>query len=79
MAILKLNGDTSGYVILQAASVAQNNVLTLPNTTDTLLTSNGSVMNSATINGSTLNNPILAGSGTIRHPERGHAGQHHAE
>ena len=65
MAILKLNGDTSGYVILQAASVAQNNVLTLPNTTDTLLTSNGSVMNSATINGSTLNNPILAGSGVI--------------
>ena len=65
MAILKLNGDTSGYVILQAASVAQNNVLTLPNTTDTLLTSNGSVMNSASINGSTLNNPILAGSGVI--------------
>lgn len=65
MATLKLNGDTSGYVLLQAATVAQNNTLTLPNTTDTLVTSNGSVMNNATINGSTLFNPIITGSGTI--------------
>ena len=64
MATLKLNGDTSGYVLLQAASVAQNNTLTLPNTTDTLLVSTSPVMSNATITASTLLSSTLI-NGTL--------------
>lgn len=34
---VKLNGSTSGYVQLQAAAVAANNTLTLPNTSGMLV------------------------------------------
>jgi len=57
MASVKLNGDTSGFTILSAQPVALNNTLTLPNVTDTLVTQNGSTLNSPI-----LNNPQLGSS-----------------
>ena len=55
MAIVKLLGDSSGYVQLVANTAAQNNTLTLPNVNDTL----------ANITSPTfLSNIALAGTGT---------------
>ena len=55
MAIVKLLGDSSGYVQLVANTAAQNNTLTLPNVNDTLAN-----VTSPTF----LSNIALAGTGT---------------
>jgi hypothetical protein len=57
MAFVKLNGDTSGYTIIAAPAISNNNTLTLPTVTDTLVTQNGATLNNAIINNATLNSP----------------------
>ena len=55
MAIVKLLGDSSGYVQLVANTAAQNNTLTLPNVNDTLANITSPIF---------LSNIALAGTGT---------------
>jgi len=62
MAYVKINGDTSGYVILAVPAVSSNNTLTLPSVTDTLVTQNGATLNNALISGATINNATWNGA-----------------
>ena len=57
---LKLNGSTSGYVIVDAPAVAGTNTLTLPAVTDTVTTNAAT----QTLSNKTLSSPTITGTAT---------------